>query len=210
MTNIVITVIAVLAGVLMCFEGYKLFRLSLGIAGGVAGFILSRLFITMTGSMGMSWNSTGKNVVIFLFTIGLAILAFSLYMKALIAVTTIVCAFWFYDDFSFLFAPITNSGVRFLCTYGAGLFIGAIIGVIVYFAQKWTISLFTAYTGAKIISGVLAPIIWAWVSSAENVGILEQKVLGADIDITFTLVRIIVLVAFCAAGFAIQLKTSKK
>ena len=210
MTNIVITVIAVLAGVLMCFEGYKLFRLSLGIAGGVAGFILSRLFITMTGSMGMSWNATGKNAVILIFTIGLAILAFSLYMKALIAVTTIVCAFWFYDDFSFLFAPITNSGVRFLCTYGAGLFIGAIIGVIVYFAQKWTISLFTAYTGAKIISGVLAPIIWAWVSSAENVGILEQKVLGADIDITFTLVRIIVLVAFCAAGFAIQLKTSKK
>lgn len=210
MTNIVITVIAVLAGVLMCFEGYKLFRLSLGIAGGIAGFILSRLFITMTGSMGMSWNATGKNAVILIFTIGLAILAFSLYMKALIAVTTIVCAFWFYDDFSFLFAPITNSGVRFLCTYGAGLFIGAIIGVIVYFAQKWTISLFTAYTGAKIISGVLAPIIWAWVSSAENVGILEQKVLGADIDITFTLVRIIVLVAFCAAGFAIQLKTSKK
>lgn len=210
MTNIVITVIAVLAGVLMCFEGYKLFRLSLGIAGGVAGFILSRLFITMTGSMGMSWNATGKNAVILIFTIGLAILAFSLYMKALIAVTTIVCAFWFYDDFSFLFAPITNSGVRFLCTYGAGLFIGAIIGVIVYFAQKWTISLFTAYTGAKIISGVLTPIIWAGVSSGENIEILEQKVLGADIDITFTLVRIIVLVAFCAAGFAIQLKTSKK
>ena len=210
MTNIVITVIAVLAGVLMCFEGYKLFRLSLGIAGGIAGFILSRLFITMTGSMGMSWNATGKNAVILIFTIGLAILAFSLYMKALIAVTTIVCAFWFYDDFSFLFAPITNSGVRFLCTYGAGLFIGAIIGVIVYFAQKWTISLFTAYTGAKIISGVLTPIIWAGVSSGESIEILEQKVLGADIDITFTLVRIIVLVAFCAAGFAIQLKTSKK
>ena len=104
--------IAVLAGVLMCFEGYKLFRLSLGIAGGVAGFILSRLFITMTGSMGMSWNSTGKNVVIFLFTIGLAILAFSLYMKALIAVTTIVCAFWFYDDDSMIKVDDINLAVE--------------------------------------------------------------------------------------------------
>ena len=44
MTDIVVAVIAVLAGVLMCFEGYKLFRLSLGIAGGVAGFILGKNF----------------------------------------------------------------------------------------------------------------------------------------------------------------------
>ena len=51
MTNIVVTVIAVLAGTLMCFEGYKLFRLSLGIAGGVAGFILGRLLIGMTNNM---------------------------------------------------------------------------------------------------------------------------------------------------------------
>ena len=45
MSDIVITVIAVLAGCLMCFEGYKLFRLSLGIAGGVAGFVLGKLLI---------------------------------------------------------------------------------------------------------------------------------------------------------------------
>ena len=66
----------------MCFEGYKLFRLSLGIAGGVAGFILGRLLIGMTNNMGMSWNMVGKTAVLLIFTIGLAILAFTLYMKA--------------------------------------------------------------------------------------------------------------------------------
>ena len=40
MSDIIITVIAIIAGSLMCFEGYKLFRLSLGLAGGVAGFII--------------------------------------------------------------------------------------------------------------------------------------------------------------------------
>ena len=210
MTNIVATVIAVLAGSLMCFEGYKLFRLSLGIAGGVAGFILGRLIITITASMGMSWNATGKTIFLAAITVGLGILAFTLYMKALIAITTIVCAFWFYDDFSFLFSKVENNGLKFLCTYGAGLIAGALIGIIVYSAQKWTISLFTSYVGARIISAVLAPIIWAGVSSSEYKGIFEQRVLGEEIAMSFTLIRVVVLVAFCAAGFAIQLKTSRK
>ena len=177
MTDIVVAVIAVLAGVLMCFEGYKLFRLSLGIAGGVAGFILGKIIISMTSNMGMSWNYISKSVVLLLFTVGLGILAFTLYMKALIAITTIVCAFWFYDDFSFLFAKIEG---------------------------------FTAYVGAKIISGVLAPLIWAGVSSGEYAGIIEQRVIGGDISMSYALIRVVVLVAFCAAGFAIQLKTSRK
>ena len=210
MTNIVITVIAIIAGARMCFEGYKLFRLSLGIAGGVAGFILGRLLISVTNNMGMSWNYMGKTILLVLFTVGLGILAFTLYMKALITITTIVCAFWFYDDFSFLFAKIENNGVRFLVTYGVGLVVGAIIGIIVYYAQKWTISLFTSYVGAKVISGVLAPIIWAGVSSGEYQGIIEQKILGADVGLNYTLIRVLLLVAFCAAGFAIQLKTSRK
>ena len=210
MTNIVITVIAVIAGCLMCFEGYKMFRLSLGIAGGVAGFILARLFISMTSNMGLVWNEVGKNAVIILFTIGLGILAFTLYMKALIAITTIVCAFWFYDDFSFLFSKIENNGLKFVLTYGAGLLAGAIIGIIVYYAQKWTISLFSAYVGGRIISEVLSPVIWAGISSGEYTGIIEQKVLGADIELSYTLIRMVVLIAFCAAGFAIQLKTSRK
>ena len=122
----------------------------------------------------------------------------------------IVCAFWFFDDFSFLFSKIENSALRILFTYLAGLLAGALVGVIVYYAQKWTISLFTAYVGARIISGVLSPIIWSGVSSAEYVGVIEQKILGADIGINYTLVRVLLLVAFCAAGFVIQLKTSKK
>ena len=210
MTNIIITVIAVIAGCLMCFEGYKMFRLSLGIAGGVAGFILARLFIDMTTNMGMAWNNIGRGVVIILFTVGLGILAFTLYMRALIAITTIVCAFWFYDDFSFLFASIENSGLRFVLTYGAGLIVGAIIGIIVYYAQKWTISLFTAYVGGRVISNVLAPVIWSGISSTDYKGIIEQQVFGADIEISYTLIRVIVLVAFCAAGFVIQLKSSRK
>ena len=187
MSDIVITVIAVIAGSLMCFEGYKLFRLSLGLAGGVAGFLIGRALINFTGNLGISWNLTGKLIVLIL--------------------STIVCAFWFYDDFSFLFEKVSSSALRLIFTFGAGLIAGALIGVIVYYAQKWTISLFTAFAGARVISGVLAPVLWSGLLSGEYAGIIEKRVLGADVGFNYSLVRVLLLVAFCAAGFAIQLKT---
>lgn len=210
MSDIVITVIAVLAGCLMCFEGYKLFRLSLGIAGGVAGFVLGKLLIGLTANNGFPWSTTGKFVVLALFAIGCGILAFKLYMKALIAITTIVCAFWFYDDFRFLFSKIDHSGARFVLTCLSGLVVGAVIGVVVYYAQKWTISLLTAFIGARVISGVLAPVLWSGILSGDYAGIIEHQILGGDVEINYTLIRVLVLAIFCTAGFLIQLKTSKK
>lgn len=210
MSDIVITVIAVLAGCLMCFEGYKLFRISLGIAGGIAGFVLGKLLIGLTANNGFPWSMTGKFIVLALFALGCGILAFKLYMKALIAITTIVCAFWFYDDFGFLFSKISHSGARFVLTCVSGLAVGAIIGVVVYYAQKWTISLLTAFIGARVISGVLAPVLWSGILSGDYAGIIEHQILGGDVEINYTLIRVLVLAVFCTAGFLIQLKTSKK
>ncbi len=210
MSDIVITIIAVIAGCLMCFVGYRLFRLSLGIAGGVAGFVLGRFLITWTGDLGIEWSNLAKIIFLAVITLGLGILAFKLYMKALVAVTTIVCAFWFYDDFNFLFERITNSALRIVLTIAAGLIVGALIGIIVYYAQKWTISLFTSFVGARVISSVLAPLLWSSIASVEYAGIIEQRFLGPDLGLSYSLVRVLILVAFCAAGFVIQLKTSKK
>jgi len=208
--DIVISVVAVIAGCLMCFNGYKLFRFSLGIAGSVAGFCLGRFLIKVTGDMGIEWSEIARIIVLAVLTIGLGVLAFKLYMKALIAITTIICALWFYDDFNFLFERVTNSALRIVLTMASGIIAGVLIGIIVYYAQKWTISLFTAFVGARVISGVLTPILWSGILQGEYAGIIEQKVLGPDVALNYSLVRILILVAFCAAGFVIQLKTSKK
>ena len=209
MPDIVITVLSVIAGCLMCFEGYKLFRLSLGIAGGVAGFVLAKLLIELTGSW-INWSGTAKIIVLAVFTIVCGVLAFTLYMKALIAITTIICAFWFYDDFQFLFSGIENSVLRVVLTYVVGFFAGMLIGVIVYYAQKWTISLLTSFVGARLISGVLAPVIWSGVFSGQYAGIIERQVIGSGVEVNFSLIRLLLVVAFCVAGFIIQLKTKKK
>ena len=209
MPDIVITVLSVIAGCLMCFEGYKLFRLSLGIAGGVAGFVLAKMIIELTGSW-INWSETAKIIVLAVFTIVCGVLAFTLYMKALIAITTIICAFWFYDDFQFMFTGIENSVMRVVLTYVVGFFAGMLLGVIVYYAQKWTISLLTSFVGARLISGVLAPVIWSGVFSGQYAGIIERQVIGSGVEINFSLIRLLLVVAFCVAGFIIQLKTSKK
>ena len=209
MVDILVAAICVIAGCLLCFKGYKLFRLSLGIAGGIAGFILGRLFIQLT-SQSIHWNDTARFIVVMAFAIGLGIFAFTLYMKALIAVATIVCAFWFYDDFNALFSEISDSTLRLILPFGAGILAGLLIGVIVYFAQKWTIAFFTSFMGARIISDAVTPILWSGIFSKESTGIIEHQLLGADIEFNYTLIRIIILVAFCSAGLVIQLKRQKK
>ena len=209
MVDIIVTVICVLAGCLLCFRGYKLFRVSLGIAGGIVGFILGRLFIQLT-SQSIHWNDVASLIVVLAFALGFGVLAFTLYMKALVAVATIICAFWFYDDFNALFSEISSPILRNVLPFGAGILAGLLIGVIVYFAQKWTICLFTSFVGARIISSAVTPLLWSGIFSKETSGIIEHQLLGADIEFNYTLIRIIVLVAFCAAGLTIQLKRRKK
>ena len=100
--------------------------------------------------------------------------------------------------------------MKWLSLEASGLVAGAVIGVIVYYAQRWTISLFTAFIGARIISGVLAPILWSGIFSGEYAGIIEKKILGPDVGINYSLIRVVILVAFSVAGLMIQLRSSKK
>jgi hypothetical protein len=46
--------------------------------------------------------------------------------------------------------------------------------------------------------------------SGDYAGIIEHQILGGDVEINYTLIRVLVLAVFCTAGFLIQLKTSKK
>ena len=139
MVNIIVTILAAIAGCLMCFEGYKLFRLSLGIAGALAGFIIAKVLIELTADT-IKWSDSGKTIFIVLFAAGLGICAFSLYMKALIIITTLVCAFWFYDDFSFLFSKIANPVLRIVITCAAGLIAG----------RYWVLMLVGRFVGSAI------------------------------------------------------------
>ena len=77
-------------------------------------------------------------------TIALAIASFALYMKALIGLTALFCAYFVYKDYGSLFPG--NGPSKALMSLLAGFVAGLLLGVIVYFAQKWTICFFTAFS----------------------------------------------------------------
>ena len=91
-----------------------------------------------------------------------------------------------------------------------GFIAGLILGVVVYFAQKWTICLFTAFIGARVIASATAPALWGVLKDNQYALYFQDTLLGTRITETPALTACFIIVAFTAAGLVVQLKTSKK
>ncbi|MCR5616394.1 MAG: hypothetical protein K6F45_09545 [Saccharofermentans sp.] len=208
MTDVILTIVTLAAGCLVCFAGYKFFRLSLALVGAALGFAAGVLLVNYIASSGAQLPDIARIAVIGVFTIGFGIGAFALYMKALILVSTLACGYWFYTDYNGML-PEDLAGNK-LVLAGVGLAAGALLGVLVYYAQKWSISLLTALLGARILSSVISPLLWSGFLSGSAVGSFEETVIGGNFTGDYVLTASLVTVALAGAGLAIQLKTSRK
>lgn len=202
------TILTLAAGCLVCFAGYKFFRLSLALVGAALGFAAGVLLVNYIASSGMELPDVARLIIIGVFTIGFGVGAFALYMKALILITTLACGYWIYTDYN----GILPQGIvaNKLVLLGVGLALGALLGVLVYYAQKWSISLLTAILGARILSSVLSPLLWTSFLSGEAARSFEETVLGGNFTGDYILTAALVTVALAAAGLTVQLKTSRK
>lgn len=202
------TILTLAAGCLVCFAGYKFFRLSLALVGATLGFAAGVLLVNYIASSGMELPDVARLIIIGVFTIGFGVGAFALYMKALILITTLACGYWIYTDYN----GILPQGIvaNKLVLLGVGLALGALLGVLVYYAQKWSISLLTAILGARILSSVLSPLLWTSFLSGEAARSFEETVLGGNFTGDYILTAALVTVALAAAGLTVQLKTSRK
>lgn len=208
MTDVVLTIATLAAGCLVCFAGYKFFRLSLALVGAALGFAAGVLLVNYIASSGMEFPDVARLIIIGVFTIGFGVGAFALYMKALILITTLACGYWIYTDYNGILPQdiVANK----LVLLGVGLALGALLGVLVYYAQKWSISLLTAILGARILSSVLSPLLWTSFLSGEAARSFEETVLGGNFTGDYILTAALVTVALAAAGLTVQLKTSRK
>ena len=202
------TIVTLAAGCIVCFAGYKFFRLSLALVGAALGFAAGSLIVGYLTSSGAAIPDIARLIIIGVFTVGFGVGAFALYMKALILVSTLACGYWFYTDYSGMLPEdlVANR----LVLLGVGLAAGALLGILVYYAQKWSISLLTALLGARILSSVLSPLLWSSFLSGTAAGSFEQTVLGGNFTGDYVLTASLVTVALAGAGLAIQLKTSRK
>lgn len=202
------TIVTIAAGCLVCFAGYKFFRLSLALVGAALGFAAGALLVNYIASSGTELPDIARLVIIGVFAVGFGVGAFALYMKALILVTALACGYWFYTDYNGMLPEDLTANKLVLLL--VGLAAGALLGVLVYYAQKWSISLLTAILGARILSSVLSPLLWSSFLSGAEARSFEETVLGGNFTGDYVLTASLVTVALAGAGLAVQLKTSRK
>ena len=113
----------VIIGVIICFNGYKIFRLCLAVLGGMLGYVLGNLVCSLAQGQGQPLSLVARLLITGIPTIALAIASFALYMKALIALTALFCAYFVYKDYGSLFPGKGPEKVLFplLAGFVAGL-----------------------------------------------------------------------------------------
>ncbi len=208
MTEIVLIGAGLIIGSILCFNGYKVFRLCLAVVGGVLGYVFGTFICSFIEGQGSPLPELVKLLILFVPALALAAASFALYMRALIGLTALFCAYFVYTDYGNLF-PGRGAG-KALIPLLTGFVLGLILGVVVYFAQKWAICFFSAFVGARIIALVASPYLWALLRSNPYSLYIQDNLLGARISDSPALTSCFIIVAFTAAGFVVQLKSSKK
>ena len=207
MTLLVVTLLSVIGGAICCFAGYRIFRVALCLIGGCLGAYAGLYLYQFLSKYEISFMHMqySELVTVLICVVIFAALAFGFYMKALVAVVTLISAWYLYSDGNAI-------GVRLpwqspLITVGVCLVFGLVIGFAVYFLQKWAITIFTAFIGAKIIASVLVPYLFALISGRQGemaLRLLTGEVAG-NTEVAISVVAVLLLTG---AGIAVQL--SKK
>jgi len=207
MTMLVVTLLSVIGGAICCFAGYRIFRVALSVMGGCLGAYLGLLLFRYLSRYNISFMHMeySELVTVLICAVILGALAFGLYMKALVAVVTLISGWYLYSDSE-------SMGIRLpwnnpIITLGICLLFGLVIGFAVYYLQKWAIIIFTSFIGAKIIASVLVPYLFALISGhqGEMVFKLISGKISGDTELLIELISVLLLTG---AGIAVQM--SKK
>lgn len=141
-------VVPALIGFLLCFNGYKILRLSLTLVGAVVGFFLAGFILSKIPAQ---MNDTVQWAVRGVFAIGLGAAAFGLYEKAVFFVGAAGGAF-----FTWSLYPSDSTGInKWIIIILAAL----VSGLAVKFINEWALKLFTGLFGARLLAFALAGLV---------------------------------------------------
>ena len=207
MTMLIVTLLSVIGGAICCFAGYRIFRVALSLIGACLGAYLGMLLYDFLSGydisiMHMQYSELGTVIVC---AVTLGVLAFGLYMKALVAIVTVICAWYMYTDAQAIGIKLPWDSP--FITLAVCVLFGLVIGFAVYYLQKWAIIIFTSFIGAKIISSVLVPYLIALIT--DDQGRIAIKLLSGSLsNINEIAVSTAAVLLLTGAGIAVQM--SKK
>ncbi|SCW57417.1 hypothetical protein SAMN02910456_01925 [Ruminococcaceae bacterium YRB3002] len=208
MTLLIVTLLSVIGGAICCFAGYKIFRVALCLMGGCLGaYAGMMLYNVLSGTeIGFMHMQYSELITVLVCAVTFAALAFGFYMKAVVAVVTLICGWYFYTD-------SRTAGIRLpwtspVVTILVALVFGLVIGFAVYFLQKWAIIIATSFIGAKIITSVLVPYLLALVSGHQGEIVLKMLTgeLAGNAEVVVSLASVLLLTG---AGIAVQMSGKK-
>ena len=207
MTMLIVTLLSVIGGAICCFAGYRIFRVALSLVGACLGAYLGLLLYDFLSGYDISimHMEYSELVTVIVCSVTLGVLAFGLYMKALVAIVTIICAWYLYTDSKAIGISLPWDSP--VITIAVCVIFGLVIGFAVYYLQKWAIIIFTSFIGAKIISSVLVPYLIALVT--DDQGRIAIKLLSGTLsNINEIAVSTAAVLLLTGAGIAVQM--SKK
>ncbi|MCR5060321.1 MAG: hypothetical protein K6A80_04720 [Saccharofermentans sp.] len=208
MTMLIVTLLSVIGGAICCFAGYKIFRVALALIGGCLGAYGGMLLFSVLSKydIGFMHMKYSELITVIVCAIVLGALAFGLYMKALVAVVTLICGWYFYFDSGSMGFKLPWTSP--LITIAVSIIFGMVIGFAVYFLQKWAIIIFTSFIGARIITSVLVPYLMALVSGKHGEMVLQvlTREISGNAEIAIGTCAMLILMG---AGIAVQASKNK-
>lgn len=193
MTDLIMLVVTLAAGLLLCFYGFKMFRIAMAVCGFYVGRMLGDLmFGLLADQMPESWVSNAEIIFPIVVAILLAVLSYVIYQKALCFLTTVFTSFTIMKifvayllktgeemDFLVKFSPELVEKIRNSSTGGSTLISDAEVGNILTqipgeagWQKLVLILIFSLALG--IVAGVLIMIIQAPAIK------IATSVIGAD------------------------------
>ncbi|MBO4459806.1 MAG: hypothetical protein J5778_04025 [Clostridiales bacterium] len=206
LTDLFVSVILLIAGILICFNGYRFFRLSMTLLGAFIGFVAGRYARSALEPTIVGIPFAGY-IIIALCIILFAVLSGVFCKKACIAITCLFFCWWIYTDYSQYFK------VPFVAAI-IGVVIGLIAGILLWGARRTIVALVTCLAGAKIIGSVVTPYFMGVISTPQGTmaanGIADF-IFGVKSVTTpsESIVAGVVMIIFAVAGFLAQMKSSK-
>ncbi len=206
LTDLFVSVILLIAGILICFNGYRFFRLSMTLLGGFMGFIAGRYARTVLEPMIIGIPFAGY-IIIALCIILFAVLSGVFCKKACIAMTCLFFCWWIYTDYSQYFK------VPFVAAL-AGVVIGLIAGILIWGARRPIVAGVTCAVGAKMIGSVVTPYFMGVLSTPQGTSAangIADFIFGVKSVTTpsESVVAGVVMIIFAVAGFLAQMKSTK-
>lgn len=199
----VLYAVALIFGVLMCFFGFKTFRISMAAAGGYIGkFLGDMLYKAISDGFPETIKEPVHVIICLVAMVGMGVLAYIAYKKAVFAVAAVSVTGLVYSVYTTL-NPDLSVKTRLIVLL-ISLACGVVSGFAVTFMQKWAIIIFTSIIGAKLIAFTVSSLVLkitgiSYFATTLTDTLFKNHLLSSSASITGILV-----IALSVAGFVVQ------